>query len=63
VTDPLRWFKSSYSSDSGGECLEAAIPLHTDGIRIRDSKDTGGPMLTVSDRAWTVFLAALAVSR
>ncbi|OIJ87669.1 DUF397 domain-containing protein [Streptomyces colonosanans] len=24
MTGTLRWFKSSYSSDSGGECLEVA---------------------------------------
>ncbi|MGW4221865.1 DUF397 domain-containing protein [Streptomyces bauhiniae] len=24
----LTWFKSSYSSGDGGECLEAALPWH-----------------------------------
>ncbi|MFI9390305.1 DUF397 domain-containing protein [Streptomyces bauhiniae] len=25
----LTWFKSSYSTGSGGECLEVALPWHT----------------------------------
>ncbi|MFE9464992.1 DUF397 domain-containing protein [Streptomyces virginiae] len=25
MSTPLKWFKSSYSSDQGGACLEAAI--------------------------------------
>ncbi|OEV31054.1 hypothetical protein AN219_07380 [Streptomyces nanshensis] len=52
------WFKSSYSTGNGGECLEAAFAA--DGIRIRDSKHPGGPVLTVTENAWAglVGLAA-----
>uniref|UniRef100_A0AAU2V6H7 DUF397 domain-containing protein n=1 Tax=Streptomyces sp. NBC_00003 TaxID=2903608 RepID=A0AAU2V6H7_9ACTN len=25
MSDTLRWFKSSYSSDSGGQCIEVAV--------------------------------------
>jgi hypothetical protein len=56
VTDTLRWFKSSYSSSTGGECLEAAILSGTDAVHIRDSKNADGPVLTVSGSAWAAFL-------
>ncbi|WP_155055637.1 DUF397 domain-containing protein [Streptomyces blattellae] len=60
-TGSLRWFKSSYSDSSGGNCLEAAVPLHAVTIHIRDSKTPDGPNLTVSGKAWTAFLAGSAV--
>ncbi|MFJ6541685.1 DUF397 domain-containing protein [Streptomyces sp. NPDC091385] len=28
MTSTLRWFKSSYSNDSGGQCLETAYTWH-----------------------------------
>ncbi|OEU91787.1 hypothetical protein DB35_08160 [Streptomyces abyssalis] len=58
VVPESAWFKSSYSSGEGGECLEAAFAA--DGIRIRDSKHPGGPVLTVTENAWAglVGLAA-----
>ncbi|WP_443334239.1 DUF397 domain-containing protein, partial [Streptomyces sp. GESEQ-13] len=52
----LRWFKSSYSSEEGGECVEVAI----DGIavHVRDSKQAPacGPVLTVGSVAWLALL-------
>jgi hypothetical protein len=56
VNSNLRWFKSSYSSSAGGECLEAAVTPDVDAIRIRDSKDPDGPVLSVSAGAWAAFL-------
>ncbi|NGO69831.1 DUF397 domain-containing protein [Streptomyces boncukensis] len=50
-----RWRKSSYSSDQGGACLEVAA--HPAAVRVRDSKDPEGPMLTVSPAAWAAFTA------
>ncbi|MFH9470367.1 DUF397 domain-containing protein [Streptomyces clavifer] len=48
------WFKSSYSSGEGGECVEfAAAATH---VHIRDSKQAGGPVLTVGPSAWTGFV-------
>lgn len=47
---PLRWVKSSYSTDNGGSCVEWA-PEHataTGIVPVRDSKCTDGPVLTVS---------------
>ncbi|MFE7541470.1 DUF397 domain-containing protein [Streptomyces platensis] len=56
--DALAWFKSSYSSDEGGDCLEvSACPS---AIHIRDSKNPDGPILTLSAAAWSAFLADVA---
>ncbi|MFJ2175999.1 DUF397 domain-containing protein [Streptomyces sp. NPDC087851] len=49
------WFKSSYSNSSGGSCVEIAFTPST--VRIRDSKDPSIPALTVSEDAWSTFLA------
>lgn len=48
------WFKSSYSTGSGGECVEVAACPHT--IQVRDSKDTTRPGLTVGTDAWAMFV-------
>ena len=56
MTGTLRWYKSSYSSDSGGECLEAAHDT-TDTIHLRDSKHPTGPHLTLSPTAWSAFVS------
>ncbi|MFF2438517.1 DUF397 domain-containing protein [Streptomyces sp. NPDC058107] len=48
------WFKSSYSSGEGGECVEVANA--TGAVHIRDSKVAGGPVLTVSPHAWAGFV-------
>ncbi|MBT1092446.1 DUF397 domain-containing protein [Streptomyces sp. Tu102] len=59
-TGPLRWFKSSYSDDGGGNCLEVAPSPHPiPTILIRDSKNPDGPSLTVSGRAWAAFTSGL----
>ncbi|WP_328839095.1 DUF397 domain-containing protein [Streptomyces europaeiscabiei] len=51
----LSWFKSSYSSGGDGDCVEVAVTLpHT--IHIRDSKNTTGPLLTLSPTAWADFV-------
>ncbi|MFE2569751.1 DUF397 domain-containing protein [Streptomyces mirabilis] len=78
MTSTLQWFKSSYSNDSGGQCLEVAYtwrkssysndsggdcveiapcPHGPRSIHIRDSKNPGGPALTVSGEAWSAFLS------
>lgn len=48
------WFKSSYSSGEGGECVEVANA--TGAVHIRDSKFAAGPVLTVSRHAWAGFV-------
>lgn len=52
----LTWFKSSYSGNEGGACLEIAATPRT--VHIRDSKDlrAGAPTLAVASSAWTAFL-------
>lgn len=55
-TTELAWFKSSYSTNEGGECLEIAITPTT--IHIRDSKNPADatPALAVTPTTWTAFL-------
>ncbi|GES32103.1 DUF397 domain-containing protein [Streptomyces angustmyceticus] len=52
------WSKSTYSGSAGGDCLEVATCPHA--IHVRDSKNPGGPMLTLSATAWASFLADVA---
>lgn len=49
--------KSSYSAN-GPDCVEVArnIP-HT--VAVRDSKDSAGPVVTVSPAAWGAFVGAV----
>ncbi|MET7567654.1 DUF397 domain-containing protein [Streptomyces sp. NPDC005492] len=44
MTSTLRWFKSSYSNDSGGDCLEVAY----DWRKSSYSNDSGGQCLEVA---------------
>ncbi|MGP3774833.1 DUF397 domain-containing protein [Streptomyces sp. SDT5-1] len=50
----LHWFKSSYSSSEGGQCLEVAVD--TTVVHVRDSKNPAGPHLTVAPEAWVTFV-------
>ncbi|WP_434597681.1 DUF397 domain-containing protein [Streptomyces sp. A5-4] len=56
LTEPTvpAWFKSSYSSGEGGQCVE--IAASTDAVHIRDSKTHAGPVLTVTPAAWAGFV-------
>ncbi|MEU4063771.1 DUF397 domain-containing protein [Streptomyces wedmorensis] len=51
------WRKSSYSNESGGQCLEVAdgIPL----VPVRDSKAPTGPVLVFEPTAWSSFVAGV----
>ncbi|WJV45405.1 DUF397 domain-containing protein [Streptomyces flavofungini] len=53
-TPELAWFKSSYSSGSGDDCVEVA--LRPDAIHVRDSKNPQGPQLALDSAAWADFL-------
>ncbi|MFG2940124.1 DUF397 domain-containing protein [Streptomyces sp. NPDC090499] len=48
------WFKSSYSTGNGGECVEVAEA--SGAVHIRDSKVRSGPVMTVAPQAWTGFV-------
>ncbi|GGK72296.1 hypothetical protein Sme01_08340 [Sphaerisporangium melleum] len=61
------WRKSSYSGD-GPNCLQVAsaweeasadLRDHLGVLLIRDSKVTGGPVLTVGPCAWAAFRAGV----
>ncbi|MEU6198182.1 DUF397 domain-containing protein [Streptomyces sp. NPDC047061] len=51
----LEWFKSSYSSNEGPDCVEVAISLATT-VHVRDSKDKNGARLTFTDASWADFV-------
>ncbi|MFF2698548.1 DUF397 domain-containing protein [Streptomyces cyaneofuscatus] len=54
MSTELHWFKSNYSGDDSGDCIEVATCPHT--IHVRDSKDLTVPALTVSPATWTSFV-------
>ncbi|MFG3406373.1 DUF397 domain-containing protein [Streptomyces sp. NPDC048142] len=58
----LNWFKSSYSTNDGPECVEVAAAAAT--IHVRDTKQlpTGGPHLGFTPGAWNDFIAYAAQS-
>lgn len=53
----LNWRKSTYSGDSGGDCVE--VGTATGVVLVRDTTDRDGGMLSVTPGAWSTFLAAL----
>ncbi|MER5275177.1 DUF397 domain-containing protein [Streptomyces sp. NPDC002809] len=52
-----QWRKSSYSNGTGGECVEVA-ELH-DSVGVRDSKERGGPHISVARSSWSAFVTSL----
>jgi len=54
--DRWAWRKSSYSGQ--GNCVEVAAN-RPDVVAVRDSKDPGGAVLTLSRDEWRAFLRAL----
>ncbi|MFI0017915.1 DUF397 domain-containing protein [Streptomyces griseus] len=59
-TTTPQWVKSSYS-DNGGTCVEWAprTASATGIVPVRDSKNPGGPALTVRAAAFTSFVAGV----
>ena len=49
----MQWRKSSYSAYNGN-CVQVAV--RGDVILVRDSKNPGGPVLSVSPAKWREFL-------
>ncbi|MFF7378795.1 DUF397 domain-containing protein [Streptomyces massasporeus] len=54
MTTELNWFKSSYSSNDGPDCVEVAISNPT--VHIRDSKTKDGARLSFTAEVWADFL-------
>ncbi|MEU6175765.1 DUF397 domain-containing protein [Streptantibioticus parmotrematis] len=50
----LVWFKSSYSGNQGGDCVEVARGQKV--IHVRDSKDPNGPALAFEPQQWDAFV-------
>ncbi|MFE2015620.1 DUF397 domain-containing protein [Streptomyces sp. NPDC059491] len=50
----LAWFKSSYSGNEGGACLEAAVAPGT--VHVRDSKAPARAQLAFGASEWTAFV-------
>ncbi|HEV7647450.1 MAG TPA: DUF397 domain-containing protein [Actinophytocola sp.] len=48
------WRKSSFSEGAGTDCVEVAFAVS--GVAVRDSKNTTGPVLDVSEKSWHRFL-------
>ena len=51
-TVDLKWRKSTYSFNGGGECVEVGS---ADRVLVRDTKDRSGPVLRFSPAAWRRF--------
>jgi Domain of unknown function (DUF397) len=51
----ITWRKSSYSGNSGGNCVEVGGAAHL--IAVRDSKDPDGARLAFGREAWAAFAA------
>ncbi|MEJ8650604.1 DUF397 domain-containing protein [Streptomyces sp. MS1.AVA.3] len=54
--DPARlaWFKSSYSGNEGGECVEVAAPPGA--VHVRDSKAPARAQLAFPRAQWAAFV-------
>lgn len=51
----LPWFKSSYSSGSGDNCVMNAVLPNSSGRAVHDSKDPSKGAFVVSPQAWQAF--------
>ena len=56
MTTQLTWIKSSHSG-SEGNCVEVAVTAGQ--VLIRDSKNSGGPVLAIPATAWRRFARVL----
>ncbi len=49
----VRWRKSSYSGDNGGNCIEVASAQAA--VAVRDSKDPDGAKIVFIPEEWKAF--------
>ncbi|MGV9286589.1 DUF397 domain-containing protein [Streptomyces sp. NPDC003719] len=59
MTSALEWFRSSYSSNDGPECVEVAIAPADTTVHVRDSKAPDAARLTFADASWAAFVQAV----
>ncbi|MGW0366323.1 DUF397 domain-containing protein [Streptomyces sp. NPDC002990] len=50
MSDTPKWFKSSYSSSDGDQCVEVAACAEA--VHVRDSKVSDGPVLDLAPGSW-----------
>jgi Domain of unknown function (DUF397) len=50
----MSWYKSSFSANDTG-CVEV-YPTDDGGMKVRDSKDQNGPVLTFNREEWRAFI-------
>ncbi|MGI5394337.1 DUF397 domain-containing protein [Streptomyces sp. CA-251251] len=62
MTSTLEWFKSSYSSNDGPDCVEVAIASLTPAVHVRDSKNPEAARLTFTGASWTAFVHTVATA-
>jgi hypothetical protein len=55
------WRKASYSTNNGGNCVEAATLPGV--VAVRDSKDPDGSKLTFLSADWRAFTASVKADR
>ncbi len=56
MTSALDWFKSSYSSNDGPDCVEVAMASADTAVHVRDSKAPDTARLSFTDASWTAFV-------
>jgi hypothetical protein len=56
------WHKSSHSGNGGVSCVEVARDVPRV-VAVRDSKDPGGPALTLGSTGWQDFIADVKTGR
>jgi Domain of unknown function (DUF397) len=54
----VTWRKASYSTSSGGNCVEVAV-VRSAAVAVRDSKDPNGPELAFTPVDWRAFVAGV----
>lgn len=59
MNDHLKWRKSSYSGQTGGDCIECAEGSQSK-VHVRDSKNLSGPQLIFETNAWRHFVSSAA---
>ncbi|MFE9933946.1 DUF397 domain-containing protein [Streptomyces sp. NPDC005533] len=58
MSTTLKWFKSSYSSPDGDQCVEVAQGATQ--VHVRDSKVQDGPVLGLAPASWAALTGWLA---